>query len=203
MENCLVCGREFEPSPQVISERKRTQSLIAGKLCSAGCSNYYQKEKGIGIYGIADYSHVIGENNYQWKGDAAKYGTKHDWVNKWKGRPQKCEHCGTTDPNKRYEWATISGEHKRDLNDWKRLCKKCHVDYDDSYRGLREYLKKPIRKKQSNNKSGFKNVRLTPNGKFRAYITVNKKQIHLGNFDTGEEAYEAYKTKALELYGEY
>lgn len=26
----------------------------------------------------------------------------------------------------------LSGEYKRDINDWVRLCKKCHVAYDDS-----------------------------------------------------------------------
>ena len=34
---------------------------------------------------------------------------------------------------KRYHWANISGEYKRDLTDYKRLCVSCHR-YFDSYK---------------------------------------------------------------------
>ena len=50
------------------------------------------------------------------------------------------------------------------------------------------------------NKSGFKGVsKQKRDNKWRAYITINKKQIHLGSFDTYEEAVEARK-KANEKY---
>jgi hypothetical protein len=39
--------------------------------------------------------------------------------------------------------------------------------------------------------------------KFRAKITVGKQIIHIGCFDTPEEASEAYETKAKELFGEF
>jgi len=43
--------------------------------------------------------------------------------------PSKCEFCGTTQA-KRFEWANIDGEYRRNLDDFIRLCKKCHNDYD-------------------------------------------------------------------------
>lgn len=52
----------------------------------------------------------------------------------------------------------------------------------------------------SNNKSGFKGVNLDKrSGRWRAYITINKKQISLGYFETFESAVEA-RTKANEMY---
>jgi hypothetical protein len=57
---------------------------------------------------------------------------------------------------------------------------------------------------RSNNKSGYKGVRLRKDTKrWSASITHNYKEISLGCFDTKEEAAEAYNRKALELFGEY
>lgn len=39
--------------------------------------------------------------------------------------------------------------------------------------------------------------------RFRSTITVNGKRIHLGQFDTAEEAHEAYAKKAAELHGAF
>jgi len=144
-----------------------------------------------------------GENNVNWSGDEASYGAIHDWVSYHRGKPKKCEHCGITDPSKRYEWANVSKEYKREIDDWIRLCKKCHYAYDD-IQSFKEWNKKKVRKKLSNNKSGFKNVYKTKSGKFCSYITIDGKQHKLGyTFETAEQAHEAYKEKALELYGEY
>jgi len=50
------------------------------------------------------------------------------------------------------------------------------------------------------NTSGFKGVCWDKRDKkWRAEIMLNKKRIFLGNFDTAEEAYSAYKNKAQEL----
>lgn len=58
------------------------------------------------------------------------------------------------------------------------------------------------RKKHSNNTSGFTGVRHHRN-KFRATIGFNNKLIHLGHYDTPQEASEAYQKAASELFGEY
>lgn len=70
----------------------------------------------------------------RWKGDDVGYHVLHRWVQKHKGKPSFCNHCLSTS-EKRYEWANISGEYKRDLDDWTRLCRSCHIKYDKE-RGL-------------------------------------------------------------------
>ena len=43
-----------------------------------------------------------------------------------------------------------------------------------------------------NNKSGHRGIRIMPSGRFSAYITINKKQLSLGTYDTFEEAKNAF-----------
>ena len=71
-----------------------------------------------------------GENHWEWKGALVSYETLHDWVSRHKGRPKQCEMCDLNDPNRKYHWANISGEYKRDLDDFIRLCVPCHKKLD-------------------------------------------------------------------------
>jgi hypothetical protein len=53
-----------------------------------------------------------------------------------------------------------------------------------------------------NNTTGFKGV--SRQGKrYRSYICVDRKQIHLGRFDTAEEAFAAYMDAAKRHFGEF
>lgn len=65
------------------------------------------------------------------KGNTARYGTKHQWVYYHFGKADRCENknCSYKNP-KRYHWANISGEYKRDRKDWIRLCPSCHKKMD-------------------------------------------------------------------------
>lgn len=53
-----------------------------------------------------------------------------------------------------------------------------------------------------NNKSGFKGVTRHQNN-WRSTCTYNKRHIHLGSFDTPEEAYLMYLFTIVELHGEF
>ena len=54
----------------------------------------------------------------------------------------------------------------------------------------------------ASNTSGYRGV--TFNGKhWRARITANGKTYHIGNYSTKEQASEAYKRKAKQLFGEF
>ena len=66
-----------------------------------------------------------------WKGIDAGYVSKHMWIYNSKGKPTECEHCGKNNlTGHKIHWANKSGEYLRDLNDWIRLCVKCHIIYD-------------------------------------------------------------------------
>lgn len=72
---------------------------------------------------------IVGKNNVHWKGDNAVQHTIHHWIVRWKGRPKQCEVCGTTDA-KKYEWSNIDHKYRRVLDDYIRMCTKCHRNYD-------------------------------------------------------------------------
>ena len=76
----------------------------------------------------------IGKKHYMWRGDKVGYHALHDWVEKYKGKPTKCESCGKSDVSRyKIHWTNISGKYKRDLKDWKALCASCHALNDKSY----------------------------------------------------------------------
>ncbi len=79
-----------------------------------------------------------------WKGDAATYGAKHNWLYKQVGKAVRCENPDCIYPRRntkgvlisspsRYEWANISGEYKRDKRDYVQLCPSCHRRYDGGF----------------------------------------------------------------------
>ncbi len=89
-----------------------------------------------------------GSKNHNWKGDDAGYASVHDWVRRQLGRPIICDNCDTTEAP-RYDWANLSGEYKRDISDWARLCRMCHTLVDDIYKTRKEniqakYMRKMI-----------------------------------------------------------
>lgn len=66
-----------------------------------------------------------------WKGSAVGYRALHRWVELYLGKPDKCNSCGQTGlSGKKIHWSNKSGEYRRDLGDWQRLCAKCHREYD-------------------------------------------------------------------------
>lgn len=117
---CLVCGKKFAKRERVsLSEWKRR------KYCSRSCQNKDRVGEPSTKKG-KHYPHLQGENHYAWKGDDVGYFALHSWLRRTKGSPdRKCTECSSTTA-KRYEWANISGEYKRDATDYRSLCKSCH-----------------------------------------------------------------------------
>lgn len=71
------------------------------------------------------------ENHPRWSGDKVGYRALHYWVEKQLGKPKICEDCEDSSlKQNRYHWANISGDYKRVVTDWRRLCSKCHGTYD-------------------------------------------------------------------------
>jgi len=123
-----------------------------------------------------------GKDTWNWVGDKVSYSALHIWVRRNLGKPNKCEHCGVTEGT--FEWANKSHNYKRDLEDWIRLCKKCHIKYDGGIdgkkvsEGLLRYWKDKwsakstecIRCKTTDNKHEAKGYCL------KCYYLVNKKK---------------------------
>jgi hypothetical protein len=81
-----------------------------------------------------------GEKSGVWKGENITYGTKHEWVSRHRGKPSLCERCKTTEGY--FQWANISGNYLRELDDYIRLCIKCHRKYDNHSQKLKEAWKR-------------------------------------------------------------
>lgn len=57
------------------------------------------------------------------------------------------------------------------------------------------------RQRKTSNHVGYTGV-YKENNRYRAVISANRKSIHLGMYDTAEEAADAYNRKSRELFGE-
>lgn len=95
------------------------------------------------------------EKNPAWKGVDVCYGSLHDWIKWHKPKPKKCECCGR---EVRLDCANISGEYKRDVNDYEWLCRSCHMKSDGRLKAFVENAKSPeFRKKLSDERTGRNN----------------------------------------------
>ncbi len=71
-----------------------------------------------------------GPDNGSWKGDSVGYRGLHIWVQLVLGKPDTCVLCKKKGTGHAMHWANISGEYKRLVSDWVRLCPKCHKEFD-------------------------------------------------------------------------
>jgi len=112
---CVECKKEFNTT---FTEIKRG----GANCCSRKC--WYRH-----------FKKIVKRDNKSpnWKGDKVGIDALHNWVEKHLGKPKKCSKCQTVKA-KKYDWANISGKYKRDLNDWIRLCRKCHFNFDKKER---------------------------------------------------------------------
>ncbi len=72
---------------------------------------------------------------YNKKRYSKKMGAVHGWIKKRKTRPAVCQRCGEKYP---HDCANISGEYKRDPDDYEWLCRKCHQEKDGRMKWFRE-----------------------------------------------------------------
>lgn len=73
-----------------------------------------------------------GKLSRRWAGDLAGYAAIHAWISKVAGKASRCDNKNCLGlPASRFEWASISGECKRDEGDFVELCTRCHRKYDN------------------------------------------------------------------------
>ncbi len=164
---CENCGKEFEVPPY--------HSYV--KNCSKKCGQKSQGKKMIGNTKGFQKGHEANKERWQseetkekisksmieqyksgqrkptkeelhgnWKGEKACYSAIHTWVRKNKPKPELCERCNKKPP---YDLANISGECKRDINDYEYLCRKCHMKKDGRTEDIKKYWN-PIKGKKYN-----------------------------------------------------
>lgn len=90
------------------------------------------KEYSLSVKMIGDKK--LNENNSQWVGDDVGSTALHNWVRRRKIKPKNCELCGKNKPS---DLANMSGKYKRDVDDFKWLCRKCHMISDGRSEKLR------------------------------------------------------------------
>jgi hypothetical protein len=123
------CGQPFETKPSRVTTGR-------GVYCSRACMyRYRQRPSGL-TYSIVNTNrgwfapgHVSarGEEHPGWKGDDITYKELHRWVRRHKGHPAACERCGG---EVGVQWANLSHEYRRDLDDFIALCRACHGHHD-------------------------------------------------------------------------
>lgn len=81
------------------------------------------KLRGVGL-------NKLNEKNGMWKGDDVGYCALHNWIERKKLKPKFCEDCHKEKP---YDLANISGKYKRDIKDFKWVCRRCHMKNDGRF----------------------------------------------------------------------
>lgn len=162
-QNCQQCGIHFvsyNPNPKYCSKKCRIDAdtffVNFEKAKQLYISGLTQKEVGIKLGASQKQIHKLfkrnkyiptsinrnqcKENNNNWKGKDVGYDAFHMRVIAERGKPKKCEICGEDNPKVWYDWANLTSNFN-DIKDYKRMCRKCHCQYDTK-RGLRPQNKK-------------------------------------------------------------
>lgn len=110
-------------------------------------------------------------------------------------------YAGITVDGRRYmahriAWFYVYGQFPKHYIDHKN-----HIRSDNRLYNLREATPSESAAHRGCWRNGLKGCHL--NGRWQARIRKNSKHIHLGYFDTEQEAHEAYMKAAKELFGEF
>lgn len=73
------------------------------------------------------------DKHFNWKGDEVGYIALHQWLYANKERTGICDECGGEGKT---EFANISGEYRRDVEDFAELCISCHRKLDNAVENL-------------------------------------------------------------------
>lgn len=113
--------------PKSKETRKKLSLALKGRKCPwVSEANKKRLKEKHPMYGKTP-KWMVGKNNWIWKGNNVGYYALHHWLNRVLGKAKICSKCGSLGSKIRgCHWANISGEYKRDLNDWISLCPKCN-----------------------------------------------------------------------------
>lgn len=184
-EECIKCGKQLK--------RKRLSGMcnscvkIGRKMSNETREKMRIKALGnkrsLGIKRSKEVKKRIsdghkGEKSVFWKGDDVGYNALHSWLIRELGPASYCSN-DITHKAKRYEWANISREYKRDLNDYKPLCPSCHRKFD-----FTEEIRNKLRKNNIGNKNASKSIRQILTDGFRDFESIYDAELITGILHT-------------------
>ena len=144
---CGFCGKKGKWKIKFCSVECKNKSMIGKPSWNKGIPHSEETKKKIGKATIGRKSwnkgekclETSGEKNGLWKGDDVGKGALHSWIVRQRGNPTKCEHCGKDGlTGHQIHWANKYHFYERNLDDWIRLCCKCHRKYDIKYNGYKK-----------------------------------------------------------------
>jgi len=81
----------------------------------------------------------IGHKNPMWRGEKVSYRSLHEWIRCNKAKILLCEICKI---NLSIDLANTNHLYSRNINEYKWLCRSCHMKYDYSKKFRIHYTKK-------------------------------------------------------------
>ena len=169
---CLRCGKVFIAYPQAITQHSEGCFECREKDLKESVIDKYSKYNG-GIFGNLK---ILGFDGVR---------------NRLRMAKCLCLNCGreTSVPYTKL----MRGVVKICFTCAKKNLDKGHTEISDLSKGGSNLLAITRSTLNKNSTSGFTGVSLMKNGKYRAYIYFQRKQFHLGSFDTKEDAAAAYR----------
>jgi hypothetical protein len=112
-------------------DRRMTERQVAAEVGFSRCKvRQIMSRHGILPRSAYDYpDRLRGASNGRWRTENLRYDTLHARVYSARGRPVGCTRCSQSDPDRRYEWANLTGDYEN-VNDYARMCVPCHRDFD-------------------------------------------------------------------------
>jgi len=121
---CEICEEEIKKNPKLSNKQFENKRYCSVRCRQKGRSRDMKRKQ-------------TEQDNPNWKGDnATNLTTFHKRMEEKFGKPCFCVICETTDEEKTYDWACLTGNYE-DINDYKRLCRSCHKKYDLARLGKR------------------------------------------------------------------
>lgn len=139
---CKICKKKFKVKKSISKLRKHcsrkcfdksTSKRMMGNKYTLGVDPWNKGTEGVMKKNSGSFDKngrkISGKNHHLWKGDNVGYFALHHWLKRHKKKMNICESCGTKDSDW-YDWHNISGEYRRDVDDFIELCRKCHYRFD-------------------------------------------------------------------------
>lgn len=135
IETARLAGLRRHSSVQKILARAGIRARPAGQYSPRTQERYPQGKNGRGAWRGVAPPRKYGDDHPGWKGDQCGYMAAHQrvWRTRGKARDYGCSRCGTTDPDRQYHWANLTGNYA-DINDYAPMCQSCHGLFDSARR---------------------------------------------------------------------